>query len=538
MTWRLLDTGVRTAAENMALDRTVLLARSRNLVPDTIRFLQFSPTAVLVGYHQCVNQEIREEFCRDAGFHINRRLTGGGALFFNEAQLGWELIASSKTIPLSPNMIPLYRKMCSAVVRALKKFGLEAEFRPRNDIEVQGRKISGTGGSQEGDAFLFQGTLLLDFDIPTMLKALMIPVEKIQGKGINSVAERITWIRRELGTIPPLADIKSAIAAGFEEVFGMRLIPYGLTPEEEHIFEQELPYFGSDAWINRIDTRRTKVETYTAIHKADSGLIRAAVRVDERRHRLTSVMITGDFFIYPPRVIYDLECCLRDVRSDTNAIQDIVRRLWDEKEPLTHDLESGDFASAVLKAVEKSRYKQLGFTPSEANKIFTVSGSLFDLLKIRVPLLLLPYCSKLIGCPFREKEGCVKCGKCTIGDAYILGEEAGMTVKSIMSFEHLMVELKKAKREGVPAFVGCCCKAFYQKHYNDFIEAGVPGILVDIENSTCYDLGKSQDAYAGTFKSQTDLNLDLLSRIIDLIHGKEDRTAPAHEEDAHTSRFV
>ena len=79
-TWRLLDTDPCPAAENMALDEAVLTARSKDLVPNTLRFLQFSPHSTLVGYHQAVEQEIRLSYCQEHGIEINRRLTGGGGL--------------------------------------------------------------------------------------------------------------------------------------------------------------------------------------------------------------------------------------------------------------------------------------------------------------------------------------------------------------------------------------------------------------------------------------------------------------------------
>jgi len=58
-TWRLLDVGPRWVADDMAPDEVVLTARSRNAVPNTLRFLQFSPRCTLVVYHQAVEQEIR-----------------------------------------------------------------------------------------------------------------------------------------------------------------------------------------------------------------------------------------------------------------------------------------------------------------------------------------------------------------------------------------------------------------------------------------------------------------------------------------------
>ena len=88
--WRLLDTGPRPAAENMALDEALLEARTRGWTPNTLRFLQFDPPCALVGYHQSVEQEIRLDFCRAHGIEINRRITGGGGLFWDRSQLGWK----------------------------------------------------------------------------------------------------------------------------------------------------------------------------------------------------------------------------------------------------------------------------------------------------------------------------------------------------------------------------------------------------------------------------------------------------------------
>ena len=79
-----------TAAENMALDETLVELKGQGETPDTIRFLQFSPRAVLVGYHQSVDEEIRKQYCQAENIHINRRITGGGAIFFDENQLGWD----------------------------------------------------------------------------------------------------------------------------------------------------------------------------------------------------------------------------------------------------------------------------------------------------------------------------------------------------------------------------------------------------------------------------------------------------------------
>ena len=206
--WRLLDMGRRNASYNMALDEVLLEVRSKNISPNTIRFLQFSPPAALLGYHQSLKQEIRVDFCKESGIDINRRITGGGALFFDETQIGWEIVCDKGFFGSNVANTKLFERLSQPLIIALKKLGINAEFRPRNDIEVRGRKISGTGGASDGNAFLFQGTLLVDFDVETMFRALRVPIEKLKFRELESAKERVTCIRWETNFTPSTDYIK------------------------------------------------------------------------------------------------------------------------------------------------------------------------------------------------------------------------------------------------------------------------------------------------------------------------------------------
>ena len=90
-----------------------------------------------------------------------------------------------------------------------------------------------------------------------------------------------------------------------------------------------------------------------------------------------------------------------------------------------------------------------------------------------------------------------------------------MQITTILSFEDLMETLEKFRLKGVSSYVGCCCEAFYTKHLEDFERSGIPAILIDIDNTTCYELGKEEEAYKGNFESQTDINIDLLKKVLD-----------------------
>lgn len=510
-TWRLLDTPPCSAAENMALDEVILTARDRGVVPNTLRFLQFFPRCTLVGYHQAVEQEVRISYCQEHGIEINRRLTGGGALFWDESQLGWEIFAGQDD-PRFPRPIEaLYERLSQGTVRGLRRLGVQAAFRPRNDIEVNGRKISGTGGTSMGRAFLFQGTLLVDFDVETMLRALRIPTEKLRYKELTSVKERVTCLAWELGQPPPLEQIKEALMEGFAEVLGVDLVPGTLTPFEEELLAQRLPLFRSDEWI--YGTRRPLAQRHElrALYKGSGGLIRVALIVTA--HRIREAFITGDFFAYPRRAILDLEARLKGVPADPAAVEAVVEQFFAHETVQIPGLSPADFSRALTEALEKTAYGDYGIHPEEVNWVFPVIVPLTELPP--APVLLLPYCAKLPDCAYRYQEGCARCGGCCIDDAFRLAEEYGLTPISIQNYEMLESTLKRLKEAGVPAFIGSCCEQFLAKHRDDFERIGLPGVLVDVDNTTCYDLGREQDAYMGRFENQTYLKMDLLRRVVE-----------------------
>jgi lipoate-protein ligase A len=508
----LLDTGSRSAAENLALNEAILKARGKELIPNTVRFLQFNPNAVLVGYHQCVEHEVRVDYCKEHSIDINRRITGGGAIYFDLTQLGWELYAS-KDHPLIPrNVEEIYKKVSNAFIKGLEDLGVHAAFRPKNDIEVNGRKISGTGGALEGNAFLFQGTLLTDFDVETMISALRIPTEKLKDKELDSVKERVTCLKWELGQLPELDKIKAAICDGFSKIFDVEMEPGELTQQEKKIYDNCIDKFHSDKWIYGI---RKPVEHRCELRstlKTKGGLLRVSLVVDVKANRILFALITGDFFAYPGRTIFDLEGRLKDTTADFENIKRIVLDFFSERQPEIPGVTPEDFLKVIDNALKKVDYNNFGIDLVDANSVHTIIKPYEELQNCSV--LLLPYCAKLFDCEYRQKKDCTQCGECTVGDAYELAENAGLEVITILNYEDLEQTLETLKVRGVEGFIGSCCEEFYVKHQKDFERLGVPGVLIDIDNRTCYDLGKEKDAYIGKFENQTNLKMELLKKVM------------------------
>src|SRR5450631_3965452 len=110
--WRAIDTGLRPAAQNIALNRALLEARQAEEIPSTLRFLRFAPSALLA-CHQSPAQEFDPGYCASAGITVQRRITGGDAIYCDENQLGWELYLHRRDIGNS-GMLAVAKRICHA----------------------------------------------------------------------------------------------------------------------------------------------------------------------------------------------------------------------------------------------------------------------------------------------------------------------------------------------------------------------------------------------------------------------------------------
>jgi len=516
--WRIIDTGVLTAAENMAWDEALLEARTEFGMPNTLRFLRFSPSAVLVGYNQSIEQEIRVEFCRNNGIDINRRLTGGGAILFDPSQVGWE-VYGSKNDPLFPKALPaLYETLSRCAAAGISEFGLEASFRPRNDIEVHGRKISGTGGTELYDTFMFQGTLLVDFDVELMLRTLRIPVEKLKRHEVQSARERVICLKELLSKLPDYNTIKTALIKGFKNELDIEMKEVEPDLREIELFSSKIEYFNSDKWIFKVKSPPGDKQVLSSGMKTKGGILRAAMVVDPKLRWLEDIMITGDFFSHPKETVQNLESIFRDVPLKQEDIIKNLRKFFSVNEFSLIGVTEDDVLELVNDALNKLEYRELGFTLTEANLLFDVNEGFKHLLEGKLKVnVLTPYCAKQLGCDQRYDKLCDRCSECDVGIMHELADNRGVHSEGICSFEDLMETLQKYKNHGDIMFIGSCCEEFYVRHKRKIESFGLPGVLVDIDSRTCYELGKAIKAYQGEFENQTYLRLTLIEKVIDLI---------------------
>ncbi len=345
--WRLIDTGLRSAAENIALNRALLEARQAGECPSTLRFLQFKPCALL-GFHQSAEQELDLEYCRAHGVTVQRRITGGGAIYFDATQIGWELYLHKRDLGTA-DMAAIARRICEAAARGISALGVDARFRPRNDIEVDGKKVSGTGGVFEGDALMYQGTLLVEFDVEKMLRVLRIPAEKLSDKAIASARERVANLADLLGFPPPLERVKAALSDALGEEFGVDFAQGELLPQEQARFEYALAEIDSPEWVDLVSRPASKMPIVDAMRKFPGGMLHVSLAYDATRRRIAQAWFSGDFFVSPRRTVADLEAALRNVPAQ--RAEQIVRAFFSERALDMLLLEPDDFVAVIRQAL-------------------------------------------------------------------------------------------------------------------------------------------------------------------------------------------
>jgi lipoate-protein ligase A len=311
---RVIDTGVRGGRENVAFDQALVEAHGAGRIPDTVRFLRFRPSA-LVGLHQILSHEVRLDYCAQHGIEVGRRITGGGGLYLDEGQIGWELVLERSA--LGGDLAAIAARICGAAAAGLRRLGAPAEFRPRNDIEVHGRKLSGTGGLIDGRTLFFQGTLLIDFDPARMIEVLKVPVEKLARRDLEDARRRVTTLREVLGRVPPLEEIYAALLEGFREHLGLEP-QWGSATDEEEALARRLhaEEHGTEEFVHLVDVPGAEPGMVSASLVRRGGSLRADLRLEgAASERIREALITGDFFVSPPRAVFDLEAALRGVAA-------------------------------------------------------------------------------------------------------------------------------------------------------------------------------------------------------------------------------
>jgi lipoate-protein ligase A len=249
-TWRLIDMRIEDAPTQMSIDEAIAKARLEENNPNTIRLYRWNPSAVSIGYFQSIEKEVNIQSCKDLGVDIIRRITGGGAVYHDfNGEITYSLVAPVNHPKIPADILDSYSKICGAIANGLKRLGIDAEFKPINDIVAGTQKISGNAQTRRHGVVLQHGTILVDSDIETMFKVLRVSDTKISDKMLKAVQDRVTNLRRYLGRYISFEETKEALLNGFEKTFEISLEPGELTSYEEELVSELFEKYSSEDWV-------------------------------------------------------------------------------------------------------------------------------------------------------------------------------------------------------------------------------------------------------------------------------------------------
>ena len=319
--------------------------------------LQPGSPYVCLGYHQDAVQEVEMDFLKQHDIPVFRREVGGGAVYLDRGQLFYQLVLRADRPDVPAVKDAFYRKFLGPVVETFRDFGVDAAFKPVNDIIVGGRKISGNGAAEINGMMILVGNFLIDFNYEMMAKSLRVPDEKFRDKVQKSMQEALTTMTRERGTPSGIEELSAQVAKRYSALLGEltpRAIDDAIRVEADRLWHEQ---FNTPSWLTANDRRSPDlrsvriaegVRVVQRAYKAPGGLIRATAV--ERDGALTDVHLSGDFFLFPAASLPELEAALEGVSAQTGAVETRILAFYEDHHVEAPGVTPADFAAALIEA--------------------------------------------------------------------------------------------------------------------------------------------------------------------------------------------
>lgn len=269
MDWRLIKDSYHTGFMNMAIDEAIMVTHREGLVPPTIRFYQWSPPAVSLGYFQDLKKEIDVDACQDLGIDIVRRSTGGKAVL-HDKELTYSFIIRENHPLVNDTILETYKKVSGGIIRGLSYLEIKSELVPLRDklknnllgrsdkttihhldfksicfsvpsqyeVQVEGKKIVGSAQVRKGGVVLQHGSLLIKLEKEKLFTIFNFP--SVQIKKRLKLKFNATSLEEILKKKINFSELSEILSHGFKEEFGVRLVESKLTSQEEKISKELL----------------------------------------------------------------------------------------------------------------------------------------------------------------------------------------------------------------------------------------------------------------------------------------------------------
>lgn len=310
---------VYTPGVDMAMQEYV---RKNIFLGDDIIMPYTTDPQVQMGRYQNAAKEVNMNYLEEKGIGLVRRETGGGAIYLDRGNTSFCFLSNEKSNDTDLN----FKKLYEPVIEILHDLGAkEVELSGRNDLVINGQKISGAAMSVDGDRIYAGYSLQLDVDVDSMSQVLTPNRKKIKAKGIDSVRSRVESIRPHLD-----AEYQDLSPKEFHDLVGARLLGVSSYGEaEEYVLTEEdwrnIDKICEEKYLNW-DWVQGKNPKYS--FKRDlriEGVGTFELEADISEGRIKDIQIFGDFFGSQP--ISDVENALVGVRERREDLMDVLSQM-------------------------------------------------------------------------------------------------------------------------------------------------------------------------------------------------------------------
>ncbi len=248
--WQIVREPAVTPMLNAALDEVLTTAVGEGLRGPTLRIWEWNEPAVIIGSFQSVKNEVDEEAAAEHNATLVRRISGGGAMYMEpEASITYALYIPGELVR-GMSFADSYAYLDDWVLEALKSLGIDAVYKPLNDITSPLGKIGGAAQKRLGSgAILHHVTMAYDMDPTAMTSVLRIGREKLSDKGTASAQKRVDPLKSQTGKTRE--EIVERMIEVFQRRHGgvMGEVTEGEWDAAERLVEQK---FSSEEWLRRV----------------------------------------------------------------------------------------------------------------------------------------------------------------------------------------------------------------------------------------------------------------------------------------------
>lgn len=291
---------------NLALEEHIV--RNFEADEDYVLFYINKPS-LIIGKHQNTLEEINTEYVKEKDIIVVRRISGGGTVYHDLGNLNFSFLTK-----FDAQKVNNFAHFTQPIVDALKSLGVDAEMTGRNDIVVDGRKVSGNAQFSTTKKMFSHGTLLFDSDMGQVAKSLQVKADKIESKGIKSVRSRVANISEFLTEELSMGEFKKII---LKHIFG----------SDSDIPKRELTQVDWDAIYELSEQKyqtwdwnygRSPAFNIQRVNRFDFGQIDA--RIDVKDGYIADIKFYGDFLGHGE--LGDVELKLKDTRYENSSVEE------------------------------------------------------------------------------------------------------------------------------------------------------------------------------------------------------------------------